>query len=72
MRGFFDKVACVVAGCARDTKAREGAPENTRFRWSALPVRFFKSSLTAATHNRESGSGDGNESKGIGVALWSG
>ena len=37
MHGFFDKVACVAVGRARSAKAREGASENTKFRWSALP-----------------------------------
>ena len=37
MRSFFDKLACVAVGRARSAKAREGASENTKFRWSALP-----------------------------------
>jgi hypothetical protein len=36
---IFDKVACVAAGRARNTKAREGAPENTRFHLERFTLR---------------------------------
>ena len=49
MHGFFDKVACVAVGRARSAKAREGASENTKFRWSALPGRLWSATASPSS-----------------------